>query len=87
MKYYLFKEDDRVVGFLETESSNAPYGAEEVSKEEFEKYSVASEPTNPVDYLKDVEIPLATKLEAITERQEFLEDCIAEMAAKVYSDV
>lgn len=90
MYFYLFKMNDEVVGGLQSDSVSDSTSLTPVSEEEYAKYfnvnpEVSSETVETPVLLP--EVPIETKLEAITERQEFLEDCIAEMAAKVYSDV
>lgn len=83
--YYIWKQKDgKVVGWLQSISTNVGPTAIEVTKEEFvecgghiDNYSGDTENIAKEAYVD-------AKISAIASRQDFLEDCIAEMAMKVY---
>lgn len=93
MYFYLIMKDGEVSGYLETDSPYISEYAVEISREEYEKYTQATSNSNSeskdisetLDYLPTA--PFDTKLKVMIDRQEFLEDCIAEMAMQVYSNV
>lgn len=58
-------------------------------REEQEEYTPSSvgPPKNPIEELEAENKLLKARLQAQTERSDFIEDCIAEMATMVYGDV
>lgn len=90
MPYYVFREDGKITGFSNSEFSTMSPFAEEVSEEEFLQLGGTISST-PSDYQKEAiktleseNTLLKTQLQATSDRSDFIEDCIAEMAAEVY---
>lgn len=81
MRYYIWKGlDGEIIANLQTPSYRPP-PAIEVTKDEFvslgfyREYNESSEPT----------IPIEAQIKALSDQQDFLEECIVEMATILYS--
>lgn len=90
MYYYLFYKDGVVVGYncSKTPLNNPSY--KEVTEEEYWQYagSRPSFPATPEERIGTLESDnnlLKQQLKAASDQNEFLEDCIAEMAGIVYA--
>lgn len=81
MKYFVwFDVNHNPIGWLVSDENYRNSSATEVTKEEF-----ISLGGNIYDYVPTKKVPIETKLQVVTDRQDFLEDCIAEMAQIIYS--
>lgn len=79
MYFYLYYDKSgKVTGWLQTDRKQIDTVGVEVTEEEFIKSGGIVEPPKPV------QVPFEIQLKAVSDRQEFLEDCIAEMAQIVY---
>lgn len=90
MYYYLFYKDGVVVGYncSKTPLNNPSY--KEVTEEEYWQYagSRPSFPATPGERIGTLESDnalLKQQLKAASDQNDFLEDCIAEMAEIVYA--
>ena len=90
MYYYLFYKDGVVVGYncSKTPLNNPSY--KEVTEEEYWQYagSRPSFPVTPGERIGTLESDnalLKQQLKAASDQNDFLEDCIAEMAEIVYA--
>ncbi len=90
MYYYLFYKDGVVVGYncSKTPLNNPSY--KEVTEEEYLEYagSIPVIPTTPEERIETLESDnnlLKQQLQATSDQNDFLEDCIAEMAEIVYA--
>ncbi len=86
MRYYVFKDESgTVVGYNQTDAQLPP-PAIEVDEQEFNSMGFCSEQYTEGSDADDVKL-LKAQLQAQTERSDFIEDCIAEMATVVYGGV
>lgn len=86
MRYYVFKDESgTVVGYNQTEAQLPP-PAIEVNEQEFNRMGFCSEHVPEGSDTDEVKL-LKAQLQAQTERSDFIEDCIAEMATVVYGGV
>ena len=90
MYYYLFYKDGIVVGYncSKTPLNNPSY--KEVTEEEYWQYagSRPSFPATPEERIETLEAEndlLKQQVKAASDQNDFLEDCIAEMAGIVYA--
>lgn len=90
MYYYLFYKDGVVVGYncSKTPLNNPSY--KEVTEEEYWQHagSRPSFPATPEERIETLESDntlLKQQLKAASDQNDFLEDCIAEMAGIVYA--
>lgn len=72
-----------------TETASGVYGVEERTQEEMDA-DAAARPTqvveNPIEQLQAENTLLRAQLQALSDRGEFVEDCLAEMAMVVYAE-
>lgn len=90
MYYYLFYKDGVVVGYnyAKTPLNNPSY--KEVTEEEYLEYAgsipvIPDTPEERIGTLESDNALLKQQLKAASDQNEFLEDCIAEMAEIVYA--
>lgn len=90
MMYYLYKnQSGGVIGFNQSRTPLPP-PAIPVTKEEFIRLGYYVEPETPPPTVEELQLEnrlLKAQLQAQTERSDFIEDCIAEMATMVYGGV
>lgn len=88
MKYYKFMSGSVVAGVSEYEGVLNIEGAVEITKEEYVSLGgILSKIPVTVEELQQENKLLKAQLQAQTERSDFIEDCIAEMAMTVYGEV
>ena len=87
MRYYIIKNSSgQIIGYNQTNGC-VPASAIEISFEEYQAlgfYIPTPEPA--LDALQAENKLLKAQLKAQTDRADFIEDCIAEMAVKVYEE-
>lgn len=88
MRYYKFVVNSITVGVSEYEGILNMEGAKEITKDQYISLGgTLSNPSVTVEELQQENKLLKAQIQAQTERSDFIEDCIAEMATQVYGGV